>query len=129
MQLACKSCCYPITKHYNWLSVRHLCYTCQLFFRKCVRVVVSTEPEFLKINRWIPKIAKDFQRSLKIAKDFLTTCEDNRRCRNTFYDLKTGPTIFKEFLPKIRNFSPLLFKQLHYCQWGMRNWSKCVILF
>ena len=40
------------------------------FLVKCVRFFVSTEPEFPKIYRWLPKIAEMFGRLLKIAEDF-----------------------------------------------------------
>lgn len=81
---------------------------CSIPDNLCMRFFVPTEPEFLKIYRLLPKIAKNFGRLPKIAEDFwqlpkivedfLMTSENNWRCRKIFDDFKTGPTISKALL-------------------------------
>ena len=67
----------------------------------------STEPGFPKIYRQLPKIAEVLKRLPKITEDFLTTSEDNQRCRKIFDDFKTGnANNFK----RISNQSQALFK-------------------
>ena len=43
---------------------------------KCVRIFVSTVPQFPKIYRRLPKIAKDFRRLSKITEDLPMTSDD-----------------------------------------------------
>ena len=49
-----------------YFAVKSSC-TCQLFSVKCVRFFVSTEPEFRKIYRGLPKIAEVFEKIPKIS--------------------------------------------------------------
>ena len=54
-------------------------YTCQLFSVKCVRFFVSTELEFPKIYRRVPKIAEVFGRLPKIFRRLLKITEGVER--------------------------------------------------
>ena len=95
------------------LSARYgVHYTCQLLFRKM--------REIFRLHRiWIsedlPTASRDCQRFRKTSKDrwrfpttsqdFLTTSDNNRRCRKIFDDFKTGPaTISKQFQTNLEHY-------------------------
>lgn len=125
-----------------YFAVKSSC-TCQLFSVKCVRFLVSTEPEFRKIYRGLPKIAEVFEKIPKIScglpkitegvERFLTTSKQGqqfpilniiwefRRCSddflNTLKQLHTLVSVRHEKLVWMRHNFRAVGVRLAYNAW------------
>ena len=117
----------------NLLSIVVKLYLPTFFSVKCTRLFVFTKPGFPKINRRLPKTDEAFGKLPKIAEDFPSTFEDNRRCGKIVGDFKNRANHFQRISDQSRALLRRcsddflsVFKQLHSLLSGVRNWSECV---
>ena len=83
-----------VLRYFFQCTITMVCDTCipaNLFSVKCVRFFLSTESEFPKIYRWLPKIAENFKSLPKIAEGF-------QRLPKIFRQLPTITEGVKRFL-------------------------------